>query len=86
MFDEDPEYFLIVFGLYLEDSFACGEQDIRNDGSFSLPPPSPATALLQAIKWRASPARARSAGTSLLLVEASILRGYKVQPFCTLLV
>ena len=32
MFDEDPEYFLIVFGLYLEDSFACGEQDIRNDG------------------------------------------------------
>ena len=32
MFDGDTEDFIVVYGLYFEDTFSCGEQDIRNDG------------------------------------------------------
>src|SRR5919112_3928221 len=32
MFDRDPDRYIIVFGLYFEDAFWCGEQNIRDDG------------------------------------------------------
>src|ERR687890_2836325 len=32
MFDRDPDRYIIVFGLYFEDAFRCGEQNIRDDG------------------------------------------------------
>ena len=32
MFDRDPDDFLVVYGLDLEDTFSCGEQDVSNDG------------------------------------------------------
>src|SRR5215210_127971 len=32
VFDGDPDRYIVVFGLHFEDSFWCGEQDIRDDG------------------------------------------------------
>ena len=32
MIDRDSDDFLVVYGLYFEDAFSCGEQDVRDYG------------------------------------------------------
>ncbi len=86
MFDKDTEDFLVVFGLDSEEAFWCTEQDVRNDrlGCDGQPVQPSATESCDGTPPGykvAGLARARSTGTSLLLVEASTPRGYNDNRF-----